>query len=88
MKRVGAIAFTVVLALAVLGVGYARWADTLTVHAAVQTGTVKWGILRCSTTDAGTAIDQTVGSLDPRAPDSEQEVKPMDPPEERGQDRV
>jgi hypothetical protein len=84
MKRIGAIAFVVVLALGVLGIGYARWADTLVVHAAVQTGVVKWGFLDCGTSDEGDTIDKTVVTLDPTAPAADRVPHNMVPPKNVG----
>jgi hypothetical protein len=40
MKRIMAVTAVVLVALLVLGLGFARWFDTLTVHTAVQTGSV------------------------------------------------
>ena len=40
MKRIMAVTAVVLIALLVLGLGFARWFDTLTVNTAVNTGNV------------------------------------------------
>lgn len=84
MKRIAAIAFVLVLALGLMGAGYARWADNLNVHTVVKTGTVKWAFLDCSTSDEGTTIDQTVVTLDPAASLDDRRPHDMVPPKNVG----
>lgn len=58
MKKITLVVLVVVLALGILGVGYAKWSDTVTINGTVNTGTVKIGITDANTTDP-------VGTLDP-----------------------
>jgi len=44
MKRIGLISLALVLALGVLGVGYAAWIDQVTIEGTVETGSLKLGI--------------------------------------------
>jgi len=53
MKKVGILALTLVLALGALGIGYARWSDTVTVTGTVNTGNVKIGIVDKGVVDPG-----------------------------------
>jgi predicted ribosomally synthesized peptide with SipW-like signal peptide len=42
MKKIGILALTLVLALGALGIGYAKWSDTVTINGNVQTGDVQF----------------------------------------------
>jgi len=53
MKKVGLLLLALVLALGALGVGYAKWTDTVTINATVNTGTVILGIVDNGTSDDG-----------------------------------
>ena len=59
MKKIGIMALALVLALGVLGVGYAMWTDTVTINGTVETGNLILGVADISTDDpAGTADPQ------------------------------
>jgi predicted ribosomally synthesized peptide with SipW-like signal peptide len=60
MKKIAILALSLVLALGVLGIGYAKWSDTVTINGTVNTGTVKVGVLDVGTTDMGTTVDPRV----------------------------
>jgi hypothetical protein len=54
MRKIGLLCLALVLALGALGVGYAMWTDTITIHGTVQTGEVcfefwenHWGQVVC-----------------------------------------
>ena len=51
--KIGAIFLISIMALAGIGAGYAMWSDTVTIHGAIATGTVKVGIYDVSTDDPG-----------------------------------
>ena len=53
MRKIGLIAFVIILALAVMGVGIAKWSDSVTVEGTVETGTVKIGIHDAGVGDTG-----------------------------------
>jgi hypothetical protein len=40
MRKIGLLSLAIVLALGALGVGYAMWTDTITIHGTVETGSV------------------------------------------------
>jgi hypothetical protein len=50
MKKIGIVSLTLVLALGVLGVGYAMWSDTVTIDGSVETGSVNLDIVEVSET--------------------------------------
>jgi len=70
MKRVGILALALVLALGVLGVGYAMWDETLAVEGIVHTGEVSAVWTEAFSNDDGLvsnpAKDADDGGLDPR----------------------
>jgi len=73
MKKFGLLALTLVTVMAVLGVGYAMWFDTVTLNATVGTGTVTLGILDVGSNDA---VVGTTVSPDPNyAPGNNAELK-------------
>ncbi len=63
MKKVGLILLALVLALGVLGVGYAMWSDTLLINGTVNTGTVDINV-GDSTTYSGTSVLKVIGAHD------------------------
>jgi len=71
MKKIGLICLAVVLAVGVIGIGFASWTDTVVVEETVTTGSVCVGIRDVSTDDPGphgTPGDPgsyLTGSLDP-----------------------
>jgi hypothetical protein len=60
MKKIGFLALALVLALGALGVGYAMWQDSVTIHGEVNTGTLILGVADTGTNDPnnGTADPQ------------------------------
>jgi hypothetical protein len=50
-KKIGLLALALVLALGALGVGYAMWTDTITIHGTVETGSVDINVEYYSGTD-------------------------------------
>jgi predicted ribosomally synthesized peptide with SipW-like signal peptide len=54
---VGTLFMVLVIMLALLGVGYALWSDTLVIEGQVQTGEVDMAFSPCGTNDSGTAND-------------------------------
>jgi len=54
---VGALFMVLVIMLALLGVGYALWSDTLVIEGQVHTGEVDMAFSPCGTNDSGTAND-------------------------------
>ncbi len=48
MKKLGLLMLTLVLALGALGIGYAKWSDTVIINGSVETGNVSLGILDTS----------------------------------------
>jgi predicted ribosomally synthesized peptide with SipW-like signal peptide len=69
MKKLGFIALAVVLALGVLGVGFALWSQQLTITGTVETGTLLVGIRDTGTNDPPPDLTTPPGV-----------VKPIDPP--------
>jgi len=62
MKRSLAILAALVLALGVVGVGYATWMENITIHATVTTGTLSWVWLTYDNVDMKSAsLDSVVG---------------------------
>jgi predicted ribosomally synthesized peptide with SipW-like signal peptide len=64
MKKIGLIALIVVLALGIIGVGYAAWSQTLTATGTVNSGTFKADFTTAVTDDLGTAYG--TGVVDPK----------------------
>jgi predicted ribosomally synthesized peptide with SipW-like signal peptide len=54
---VGTLVMVLVIMLALLGVGYALWSDTLVIEGTVNTGEVDMAFSPCATNDSGTAND-------------------------------
>jgi predicted ribosomally synthesized peptide with SipW-like signal peptide len=54
---VGTLFMVLVILLALLGVGYALWSDTLVIDGTVHTGNVDMAFSPCSTNDEGTSVD-------------------------------
>ena len=52
-KKIGIVVMSLVLCLALVGVGYAKWSDTVDINGTVETGTVEVGILNVETNDPG-----------------------------------
>jgi len=65
MKKIGLLLLALVIALGALGVGYAKWTDTVTINGTVNTGTLKIGINDQGTNDP--RIEDEI-SLDPLCP--------------------
>ena len=71
-KKIGIVVMSLVLCLALVGVGYAKWSDTVDINGTVNTGTVEVGILNVETNDPGThgipgdPDSWFAGSLDPK----------------------
>jgi len=61
MKKVGLLILVLVIALGALGVGYAKWTDTVTIGGSVNTGSINLGILDTGTDDASTTADPQCG---------------------------
>jgi len=74
MKKIGLLAMTLVLALGALGIGYAKWSDTVTITGTVATGSVVVGIRDVSDNGADNDPGPTPFHADPR-------VVPHDPGE-------
>jgi len=72
MKKLGLLAVTLVLALGALGIGYAKWSDTVTINGKVSTGSVVVGIRDVSGDDILADPGPTPFHADPR-------VVPHDP---------
>lgn len=53
MKKIGLLALVLVLALSAVGVGFAKWTDSVKFHGVVRTGEVSIGIADLGTTDDG-----------------------------------
>lgn len=53
MKKIAILALSLVLALGVLGIGYAKWSDTVTITGTVNTGTIDLAIADVGVTDLG-----------------------------------
>lgn len=53
MKKIGIIAIVLVLCLAVVGVGFAKWSSTIRFNGNIETGEVSIGISDIGTTDDG-----------------------------------
>lgn len=53
MKKIGLLVLALVLALGTIGVGYAKWTDTVTINGTVNTGNVKIGIVDMGVVDTG-----------------------------------
>lgn len=51
MKKIGLVVLALMLALGALGVGYARWSDTITISGTVNTGSVNINVVQYSGTD-------------------------------------
>ncbi len=68
MKKIGMLILILVIAMATVGIAYARWTDTVAINATVGTGEVKLGIL-----DAGT--NDPLGSPDPQCGDAQNTEK-------------
>jgi hypothetical protein len=51
MKKIGLLCLALVLALGTLGIGYAAWIDTITIHGQVTTGELCWKFVSCSLLD-------------------------------------
>ncbi len=51
MRKVALLCLALVLALGALGVGYAAWTDTITIHGQVNTGSLCWKFASCSLLD-------------------------------------
>jgi len=58
MKKVGLLILVLVIALGALGVGYAKWFDTVQITGTVVTGNIDLGIKNTNSNDPGTTIDQ------------------------------
>lgn len=56
-KRMMLVCIVAILALALMGFGFAKWADTVTIDGNVATGNVEVSIDGIGTTDEGTALD-------------------------------
>lgn len=69
MKKIGLICLAVVLALGVLGVGFAHWSQTIEIETTVETGSVNVEIVSQKSNDPGPHAvpggDYYAGSLDP-----------------------
>ena len=52
MRKIGVICLSLLLALGLLGVGYAAWTDEIVVTGDVSTGEVKLGVFSCSLLDS------------------------------------
>jgi len=61
MKKIGLLALAVVLALGALGVGYAMWADTVTIDGTVETGDVEVEFSNQMSNDACEGTDISAG---------------------------
>lgn len=57
MKKIGLLCLVLVLALGTLGMGYAKWSQTLTINGTVNTGTLIVGIRDDGTSDPVTSGD-------------------------------
>ena len=57
MKKIGLLALSLVLALAITGAGFATWTDTVDIDGHIGTGTVKIGVRDTGTSDPGTTPD-------------------------------
>jgi len=53
MKKIGLLVLMLVIVLGSLGVGYAKWTDTVTINGTVNTGNVKIGIVDKGVVDTG-----------------------------------
>jgi hypothetical protein len=51
MKKIGLLCLALVLALGTLGIGYAAWIDTITIHGQVTTGELCWEFVSCNLLD-------------------------------------
>lgn len=63
MKKIGVIALTLVLALGVLGVGYAHWSQTLYIDTTVKTGTLIVGFQEVIPSEDPEVENKDVGSI-------------------------
>jgi len=61
MKKVGLLILVLVIALGALGVGYAKWSDTVTVSGTISTGSVSIGIKDAGVGDTGADPDFAPG---------------------------
>jgi predicted ribosomally synthesized peptide with SipW-like signal peptide len=57
MKKIGLLLLALVIALGALGVGYAKWTDTVTINGTVNTGTLILGVKDIGTNDAKGTLD-------------------------------
>jgi predicted ribosomally synthesized peptide with SipW-like signal peptide len=57
MKKIGLLLLALVIALGALGVGYAKWTDSVNIVGQVNTGTLILGIADAGTNDSGTTAD-------------------------------
>jgi predicted ribosomally synthesized peptide with SipW-like signal peptide len=53
MKKIAILALSLVIALGVLGIGYAKWSDNVTINGTVNTGTIDLAIADIGVTDLG-----------------------------------
>jgi len=67
MKKIGLLLLALVIALGALGVGYAKWTDTVTISGTVNTGTLILGIKDLSTNDPKGTLD-TLCAPEPNVP--------------------
>ncbi len=71
MKKIGLLVMALVLAMGMLGVGYAMWSETLTIDGTVHTGTVDVEFSQYSNDDGEhgyTTGNVSAGNLDPKVP--------------------
>ena len=59
MKKIGIICLAVLLALGALGVGYAKWFDTLNIQGTVETGELDWEFVANSFNQKDVGLDWT-----------------------------
>jgi hypothetical protein len=78
MKKIGFLILALVIALGALGVGYAKWTDSITVNGSVNSGSINLGIFDPGTTDDG-IIDLTPPNPPPGFVNLEPDASGSDP---------